>query len=121
MTGPGDLNRRLVLEAPLETDDGEGGVTRLYDVVTTLWAQVVPLPARADVAADSLGASLRYRIVIRARSDITTRHRFLDGTNVYRVIAGARARTAVSSKSMPKYARTDHAYCRFRRAAPRRS
>jgi SPP1 family predicted phage head-tail adaptor len=83
----GDLNRRLVLEAPDETDDGEGGVTRLYDVVTTLWAQVVPLSARADVAADSLGAALRYRIVIRTRADITTRHRFQDGTRIFRVIA----------------------------------
>ena len=35
MTGPSDLNRRLVLEAPAEADDGAGGVTRLYDVVTT--------------------------------------------------------------------------------------
>ena len=86
MTNIGDLNRRLVLEAPSETDDGEGGVTRLYDVVTTLWAQVVPLAARADVAAASLGASLRYRIVIRARSDVTTQHRFQDGTRIYRVI-----------------------------------
>jgi SPP1 family predicted phage head-tail adaptor len=87
MTGPGELNRRLVLEAPLETDDGEGGVTRLYDVVTTLWAQVTPLSARADVAADSPGAALRYRIVIRVRSDVTTRHRFQDGTHSYCIVA----------------------------------
>jgi len=85
--GIGDLNRRLVLEAPAETDDGAGGVTRLYDVVTTLWAQVAPLSARADVAAGSLGAALRYRIVIRARPGITTQHRFQDGTRIYRVIA----------------------------------
>lgn len=87
MTAIGELNRRLVLEAPDEADDGEGGVTRLYDVVTTLWAQVVPLSARADIAADSLGAALRYRIVIRARNDITTQHRFQDGTRVYRIVA----------------------------------
>ncbi len=42
MTGAGDLNRRLLLEAPVETDDGAGGVTLLYDVVTVLWAQVLP-------------------------------------------------------------------------------
>jgi head-tail adaptor len=87
MMGPGDLNRWLVLEAPAETDDGEGGVTRLYDIVTTLWAQVTPQATRADVAADSLGAALRFRIVIRARSDVTTRHRFLDGANIYRIVA----------------------------------
>jgi SPP1 family predicted phage head-tail adaptor len=87
MTAPGELNRRLVLEAPTEADDDAGGVTRLYDVVTTLWAQVTPLAARAEVAADSLGASARYRIVIRMRAGITTQHRFQDGTRTYRVIA----------------------------------
>ena len=86
MTAPGDLNRRLVLEAPHETADGEGGVTRLYDVVTTLWAQVTPVSVRADVAAGSLGAVLRTRIVIRKRSDIGTRHRLLDGARIYRIL-----------------------------------
>jgi SPP1 family predicted phage head-tail adaptor len=84
---PGELNRRLVLEAPAESDDGAGGVTRLYDVVTTLWAQVTPLAARGEVAADSLGASARFRIVIRMRAGITTQHRFADGTRIYRVVA----------------------------------
>ena len=87
MTAPGELNRRLVLEAPVETADGEGGVTRLYDVVTTLWAQVTPVSARADVAADSLGQALRYAIVIRKRSDVGTRHRLLDGTRIYRILS----------------------------------
>jgi SPP1 family predicted phage head-tail adaptor len=89
VTVPGELNRRLVLEAPSETADGEGGVTRLYDVVTTLWAQVTPVSARADVAADSLGAALRTAIVIRKRSDVSTRHRFLDGTRIYRILSVA--------------------------------
>jgi SPP1 family predicted phage head-tail adaptor len=83
----GELNRRLVLEAPSESDDGAGGVTRLYDVVTTLWAQVLPLPARAEVAADSLGAAARYRIVVRRRADITLRHRLIDGAHTYRILA----------------------------------
>ena len=87
MTAPGELNRRLVLEAPAESADGAGGVTRLYDVVTTLWAQVTSVSARADVAADSLGAALRTRIVIRKRADVSTRHRFLDGTRIYRILS----------------------------------
>jgi SPP1 family predicted phage head-tail adaptor len=87
VTAPGDLNRRLVLEAPVETDDGSGGFARTYETVTTLWAQVTPLAARADLAADSLGAALRYAIVIRSRADVTTRHRFTEGNRVYRVIA----------------------------------
>jgi head-tail adaptor len=75
MTTPGDLNRRLVLEAPVEADDGAGGVTRLYDVVTTLWAQVVPRTAVGSIAADRVGAVARYRVIVRARPDITIKHR----------------------------------------------
>ena len=90
MTAPGDLNRRLLLLAPVESDDGEGGVTRSYATVTTLWAQVVPASARADADAGSLGAALRTTIVIRYRSDVTTRHQFQDGAVIYRIV-GVRA------------------------------
>ena len=83
----GDLNRRLLLLAPVEGDDGEGGVTRSYATGTTLWAQVVPQSERVDIAAGSLGAALRYTIVIRYRDDVTTRHAFQDGAAVYRVVA----------------------------------
>jgi SPP1 family predicted phage head-tail adaptor len=92
MSGPiriGDLNRRLVLQAPVEADDGAGGVTRSFTTVAAVWAQVVPQSARADVAADSRGAALRYRITIRARNDVTTQHQLLDGTTIYRVIAAS--------------------------------
>jgi SPP1 family predicted phage head-tail adaptor len=87
VTAPGDLNRRLALEAPVETDDGSGGVMRSFEAVTTLWAHVAPLGGRADLAAGSLGAALRHAIVIRYRGDVTTRHRFTEGARVYRVIA----------------------------------
>ena len=81
------LNRRLVLEAPVETGDGRGGIVRTYEALTTLWAQVTPVSARGDIAADSLGAALRHRIVIRTRGGISTRHRLRDGTRVYRIVA----------------------------------
>jgi SPP1 family predicted phage head-tail adaptor len=87
ITKIGDLNRRLVLQAPVETDDGAGGVTRSYSAVTTLWAQVVPQSARADIAAGSLGAALRATIVIRYRDDVTIRHQLQDGAVTYRIVA----------------------------------
>ena len=87
MTASGDLNRRLVLEAPAEADDGTGGVSRLYDVVTTLWAKVVPRSAVSSTAADRVGAVVRYRVVVRARPDITIKHRFQDGAHIYAIIA----------------------------------
>jgi SPP1 family predicted phage head-tail adaptor len=83
----GALKRRLVLEAPAETADGAGGVARVYAGAATLWAQVMPVSARGDIAADSLGAVLRHRIVIRARGGVTTRHRLRDGARIYRIVA----------------------------------
>ena len=83
----GALNRRLVLEAPVETGDGAGGVVRTYEAVATLWAQVMPVSARSDIAGDSLGAVLRYHIVVRARGGIGMRQRLRDGTRVYWIVA----------------------------------
>lgn len=87
MTGAGDLDRRLVLEAPVETSDGAGGVTRDYAAVAAVWAQVVPQAMRGAVAADSLGASQAFRIVLRRRDDVTTRHRLRGGDCIYRIVA----------------------------------
>ena len=87
MIDPGELNRRLVLEAPVETADGAGGVTRSYATVTTLRAAVRPASARGDVVAAAAGATVTHRIVVRARTDLTTRHRLRDGTRIFRIVA----------------------------------
>lgn len=87
MTDPGQLNRRLTLEAPVESADGAGGVTLTYSAVATLWASVEPVSARGGVAADALGATITHRITIRYSADITLRHRFNDGGTIFRIVA----------------------------------
>ena len=87
MSAPGALRERLVLEQPVETPDGAGGVTRSYASVTTLWAALIPVSARDQVVADSLGASITHRIVIRSRADVTTRHRLRKGSRIFRIVA----------------------------------
>lgn len=83
----GALDRRLVLEAPNETPDGAGGVTRSYDSVATVWGSVTPLIARAALVAGSRGAVLRVRIVMRFRNGVTAQHRIVDGAHVYTIVA----------------------------------
>lgn len=87
MSDPGKLNRRLVLEAPLEADDGAGGVSRTYDAMASLWASVTPVSAQEEIEAARLGARVTHRIGIRFSGDITTRHRFRDGSAVYRIVS----------------------------------
>jgi SPP1 family predicted phage head-tail adaptor len=87
MTDPGTLNRRLTLEAPVESDDGAGGVTRSYAAVATLWASVEPVSARGEVAAAALGAAISHRIRIRTNADVTLRYRFRDGARIFQIVA----------------------------------
>jgi SPP1 family predicted phage head-tail adaptor len=86
-TPSGALSRRLVLEAPVETADGAGGVTLSYAAAATVWAKVTPLSAHAGVVAAHPGADIGYRIVIRAGPDVTIRHRFRDGVRILRVVS----------------------------------
>ncbi|RDV02146.1 phage head closure protein [Undibacter mobilis] len=83
----GTFDRRLVLQAPSETDDGAGGVTRDYAAVATVWGSVTPVAAHAHGEAERQGASVRCRVIIRFRNDVTTRHRLIEGTHIYRIVA----------------------------------
>lgn len=87
MINSGDLDRRLVIEAPVETADDAGGVVRGYADAATVWASVQPETMRAHVEADAAGAALGYRILMRAGRDLTTRHCLRDGAQRYRILA----------------------------------
>lgn len=87
MIDPGRLKTRLVVEAPVETPDGQGGVTRAYVTVATVWAALTPRAARGEVAADAGAARASYRILLRRGVALTLRHRLRDGADLYRIVA----------------------------------
>jgi head-tail adaptor len=90
MIDPGKLKTRLLIEAPVEADDGQGGVARSYTAVATVWAAVTPLAARgagAGVEADAEGATVKYRILMRSNFILTLQHRLVDGARIYRIAA----------------------------------
>jgi SPP1 family predicted phage head-tail adaptor len=86
MSAPGKLRHRLVLEAPVEADDGSGGVVRTYENLATVWAAIEPVSLSEQVAAEALGARLTHRIVVRTGFDLTTRHRFRLGVRTLRIV-----------------------------------
>jgi head-tail adaptor len=90
MIDPGKLKTRLQIQAPVETDDGQGGVARSYTTLTTAWAQLTPFSARgggANVQADAEGATVKYRIILRSNFVLTLQHRLVDGTRIFRIAA----------------------------------
>lgn len=87
MSNPGLLRHRLVLEAPVESADGAGGLVRSYSAAATLWAEVTPVSAARALEAERLGARITHRIAIRFSVDITTRHRFRDGERIFQIVS----------------------------------
>ena len=86
MIDPGRLKTRLVIQAPVETDDGQGGVTRSFATQALVWAAVLPSAARRDVQADADGANVRVRVILRRGFDLTLQHRLVDGGRIYRIV-----------------------------------
>ena len=74
---PGWLDARLMLEAPQETADGQGGVTTAWAAVTGLWGAIEPVSARPGEEAGLEAATLTHKVTIRARGDVLRGMRFV--------------------------------------------
>jgi len=101
--GSGVYNKRIVIEQPDDTPDGQGGVTRAWVTVVSTWAHITPwMPYRGGelFVADQvypvqwLKVSLRYR----PSTNITTTMRMRYGTKRYNIRAASvpeEAQTAI--------------------------
>lgn len=78
-----DLKHRIILEAPVETDDGAGGVIRTFAPLATLWASLTPLSGQPHKGEDRLLGSVTHKIIIRERAGITRLHRFTWQSRVF--------------------------------------
>lgn len=87
MIDAGRLKTRLVIEAPVEADDGQGGVVRGFAAVATVWAAVTPRQARRAVEADGSDATVTARVILRNALPLTPRHRLVDGARTWRIAA----------------------------------
>jgi len=87
MIDAGRLKTRLLIEAPVETDDGQGGVIRDYVAQSTVWAAVMPVGASRAIDAGADGATVRVRIILRGNFQPTLQHRLIDGDRIYRIVS----------------------------------
>jgi SPP1 family predicted phage head-tail adaptor len=85
MPAIGELRHRLTLEAPQETADSLGGVTRNWNTLAQIWAAIEPLGAGDAVIADKRLARLTHRVVMRKRGDVSLNHRFRLGARSFTI------------------------------------
>lgn len=82
---PGRFSVRLVLERPTETPDGQGGMTRSFSALATLWARIEPVVAKADEAAGTLPVSVTHCIWLRWRGDLAGGMRLRKGARLFAI------------------------------------
>jgi len=90
------LNRSLVLEAPVKMADGAGGYSRSWEPLGVLWAEVKAGTGREIGGGAATRARTTYRITVRARpygapSRPAPGQRFRDGARAFDIHAVAEA------------------------------
>ncbi len=83
----GSLNQRLRLEAPVRTDDGAGGSTVTWSLVSEVWGAVRQTGGSERLDAGGLKQRNTHEIWIRWRSGVTADMRFLLDTRAFNIRA----------------------------------
>lgn len=92
MTPAMRLNRKLVLEEPVEVADGAGGVNRSWVPLGIVWADIRQLSGRELQLQELPVSAVNCRITVRATpygapSRPRADQRFVEGNRVYRIVA----------------------------------
>lgn len=80
MVKAADLNRRVTLQSPVRAANGQGGNTKSWQDVLTVWAQMIPLRGAEAMQQNLLEGSQLWKVTIRHRVDINTDWRLMYGT-----------------------------------------
>ena len=85
----GARSRRFVLELPLESPDGFGGVVRSYAAGPQVWGRMEMLSGTERVRADRPEQSLTHRITLRYREGVTGAMRLTAGLRRFAIRAAS--------------------------------
>lgn len=86
----GALTYRVTLQEAVRTPDGGGGFTEAWQNIAetpTVYAAIQPLSGGEAFRFRQLEAAATHRIIIRHRTDITSAHRLLHGTDIYDIVS----------------------------------
>ncbi len=84
---PGQMRRRVIVEAPQRISDGAGGFMETWAEVAAVWARVSARSGAERVRADRLASVVSHNITIRWRGDVLPTMRIKLGQRVFSIIA----------------------------------
>ena len=83
----GQLNRRVSLQAPMETRNDLNEVVTVYRPYATVWGAVLPLRGREFWLGAQEQQQVTTRIVVRYRDDVSPSHQVVYKDHVYDVMS----------------------------------
>ena len=83
----GALRRRVIIEAPVETPDDTGGVTRGFTPLDAVWASVAPVSGQRLFVAQRPEEDISHIVRIRWRAGLTAAMRLRIGPRILLVRA----------------------------------
>ena len=81
----GALRARLTLEAPTDVMDDNGGFTRTFSTLATVWGEITPTRGWSSFDANQSEEVLTHRIRIRWCSDVSARNRLRLGARIFTI------------------------------------
>ena len=85
----GARRRRFVLELPLESPDGFGGVIRTYAAGPQVWGAIEMIRGDEQVRAARPEQSVTHRVRLRYRDGVTAAHRLASGQRRFQIRTAA--------------------------------
>ena len=80
---PGQMSARLNLEVPVETPDGQGGVTATFVETASAWALIEPVSGAIEEEASGRIFRRTHRIWLRFRTDVAAGMRLRKGARIF--------------------------------------
>ncbi len=81
------LRSRITIEQPVDTPDGSGGISRSWQEVAVLWAEILPLRGSERLRAMQLTSNVSHRFRIRFKTGITSAMRISWNSKIFNIQA----------------------------------
>lgn len=84
---PGRMTARMELERPVDTPDGQGGISRAFANAGALWTLIEPRVALITERRDERVEDLEHDVWIRHRTDVSAGMRFRKGARLLDILS----------------------------------
>lgn len=84
---PGRMTARMELEMPVDTPDGQGGISRAFESAGALWTLIEPRVALTGERGNEAFGDVEHDVWIRHRAGVSAGMRFRKGARLFVILS----------------------------------